>query len=225
MRRSPSEDDDLPAGTLLFSEDFDSPASASRWVINQSQPVSQATFAYDYSADGIPPAPNSVGGTTLGLKFVSLSSVTAGISASPIGGNFAGDYRLRFDMWINYDGPLFDGGSQSTECFDAGIGTTGDHPNWDDTGADGVWFALTGDNGYSDDYEAWVGTSEQARKPRRFTRVVRGTDRRPTIPFLAATRLRKRSRTTSRRFKRARPARATAASRGMMWSSPSKARM
>lgn len=155
-------DDDLPTGTLLFADGFETTNSALNWLVSQSQPVSTATFAYDYSADGIPPAPNTTNGTTLGLKFVSLSSTAAGISASPINGNFSGDYRLRFDMWINYNGPLFDGGSQSTECFDAGIGTTGTHVNWDATGADGIWFAVTGDNGYSDDYEVWVGPSEKA---------------------------------------------------------------
>jgi hypothetical protein len=159
------QDDDLPPGKLLFSENFDSPSSANGWVVNQSDPISETTFAYDYGADGIPPAPNTTNGTTLGLKFVALSSDTAGISVSPIGGNFTGDYRLRFDMWINYNGPMDFGGSQSTECFDAGIGTSGDHPNWDDGNGDGVWFAVTGDGGYSDDYEIWLGPNEQGNGP------------------------------------------------------------
>ncbi|MDB6124184.1 MAG: hypothetical protein JWQ71_3177 [Pedosphaera sp.] len=157
-------DDDLAPGTLLFSDNFDSAASASSWAVFKSDPANTLTFGYDYGADGIPSAPNSVGGTTKGLKFEALAATASGMSVSPIGQSFTGDYRLRFDMWINYNGPLDVGGNDSTECFDAGIGTSGNHVNWDagDSTIDGIWFAITGDGGYGDDYQVWINQNEQS---------------------------------------------------------------
>ncbi len=90
--------------------------------------------------------------------------------AVPANQSFAGDYRLRFDMWINVNGPLPGGGTSSTESLTAGIGTAGNRVQWTGTGstADGYWFAADGDGGVTDtsttfgDYCAFVGTSLQA---------------------------------------------------------------
>jgi len=71
-----------------------------------------------------------------------------GLSVSPLGKNFTGDYRLKFDMWINYNGPMPDGGPGSTQNFDAGVGTSGESAVWlysYPNPADGVWFSATGD--------------------------------------------------------------------------------
>ena len=157
-------EDDLAQGPALFADNFDA-NSSSGWTINQSQPDGNATFAYDYSADGLPSAPNSVGGTTKGLRLrVNDTNATAsGISLSPTGKNFTNDYRLRFDVWINYNGPLFDGGSQSTEFFAAGIGTKGITTQWSLGGAtvDGIWFAIDGDGGNGSDYRVWRSNVNQ----------------------------------------------------------------
>ncbi|MGI8966476.1 MAG: Calx-beta domain-containing protein, partial [Limisphaerales bacterium] len=160
------KDDDLPPGiTNLFSDSFDTDTSAN-WIVNANRPGDDIiTFAYNYSADGIPSAPKTTNGTTLGMKLEAniAGALRSGISASPVGGNFTGDFRIRFDMWINYNGPpLFDGGPESTELLTAGVGTTGTHPQWNSgsNNVDGVWFAVTGDGGVSDDYQAFKGTNE-----------------------------------------------------------------
>ena len=150
-----------PALTL-FADNFDVP-SAANWATNQSQASDKVTFAYDYSADGIPPAPHTTNGTTLGMKLEAniTAAAAAGVSASPKNQNFTGDYRLRFDMWINYNGPLFDGGSQSTEFIGAGVGTKGNVIEWANGGAavDGIWFSCDGDGGNGLDYRAWKGNT------------------------------------------------------------------
>jgi hypothetical protein len=82
-----------------------------------------------------------------------------------VGGNFIGNYRLKFDMWINYNGPMPDGGPGSTQNFDAGVGTSGDRVVWlNNPDADGVWFSTTGDGADGNtggDYDAFIGSSVQ----------------------------------------------------------------
>ncbi|MBI4328110.1 MAG: hypothetical protein HY674_23000, partial [Chloroflexi bacterium] len=148
--------DDLPAGTLLFSDNFDTDTT-SLWTVNVAHSDNFATFWYDYSADGIPPAPNSTNGTTRGLKLESnvSSGLFTGLSVSPTGRGFTGDYRLRFDLWINYNGPLAAGGSGSTQAATAGVGTKGEIPQWPGGSVDSVFFAVTGDGGSSIDYRAY----------------------------------------------------------------------
>jgi hypothetical protein len=155
-------DDETPAGSVLFSDDFETDSS-SQWVVNVADPDDAfVDFAWDYGANaGIPPAPGS--STTLGMRFRCGNTFLEmdGISASPLNGNFTGDYRLKFNLWINYNGPLPDGGPGSTQNFDAGIGTTGDHVNWLNAfDADGIWFDTTGDGADGNsggDYNAFNG--------------------------------------------------------------------
>ncbi len=126
-------DDEYPPGTVLFSDSFETDSSAN-WTVNSldSGADTHADFAYDYSAFSIPAAPASTN-TTKGLKIhcndVS-GSANNGLSVSPTGGNYSGDYRLKFDIWLNYNGPtnnsgLADGGHDSTMAFTAGLGTAG----------------------------------------------------------------------------------------------------
>ena len=138
---------DLLAGaTEIYSEDFDTDVS-NDWMINQSSDDTTATFAYDYSVDGIPPAPGGKGETTLGLKFTAneMEGAAAHIMASPSGQYFEGDYAVVFDLWMNVNGPLPGGGGGSTEFAAAGIGTSGDHVQVADDASDGAWFLVTGE--------------------------------------------------------------------------------
>ena len=149
---------------VLFSDNFDSDTTAN-WIVNAGASGNHAaTFFFDYSTIGIPSAPNSTGSTTRGLKLEANFGPTAafsGISVSPLGQNFTGDYILRFDMWMNFNGPLATGGSGSTHLTTAGIGTTGNiavHANMTNAAA-GVWFGATGDGGSGDttgDYRAYT---------------------------------------------------------------------
>jgi hypothetical protein len=144
----------------LFSENFDLDPTAN-WIINNNNlGTTAANFFFDYSTVGIPPAPNS-GGTTLGLKIgANLDPATApasglpGISVSPIGENFTGDYVLKFDWWSNYIGPLGTGATGSTMLSSFGIMSSGTSVNYPGV-IDGVVFMATGDGQNSADYRAY----------------------------------------------------------------------
>ncbi len=159
-------DDEAVPGTTLFTDNFET-SSASQWIVNtvDGGADSHADFAYDYSQLFVPPAPG--GSSTLGLRL--RCNETTGnrnaISVSPLGLNLQGDYRLKFNMWINYNGPMFDGGAGSTFHMNAGVGTTADHANLDNFGfVDGIWFSVDGDGGstfLAGDANAYIGADLQ----------------------------------------------------------------
>jgi len=75
---------------------------------------------------------------------------------------------LRFDLWINQNGPFPDGGIGSTEHFTAGLGTTGNQLHWTGAGGgtSGHWFVVDGEGGSTDtttttlpDFGALSGTT------------------------------------------------------------------
>ena len=158
----------LPPTQTLFSDNFDV-NTATSWTTNRSSTDTRITFNWDYSLINIPSAPSSTGGSTRGIRFeANLSNtLTAAVSVSPIGQNFGGNYRLRFDMWINANGPFPAGGSGSTEHLSAGVGTTGNNVQWNTGSADGVWFATDGEGQATDtsasspDWRAYVGIALQ----------------------------------------------------------------
>ncbi len=77
--------------------------------LNTASTDSLVTYGYDYTADFIPEAPNTRPGdaATTGVKAqanIAVRNDAADVVAlSPLGQTFAGNYRLRFDAWINYD--------------------------------------------------------------------------------------------------------------------------
>ncbi|MBI2946998.1 MAG: hypothetical protein HYY23_05090 [Verrucomicrobia bacterium] len=153
----------------LFSDDFDTDTSANWDVFNGSgngTPDFSAEFNFDYSKHKIPPAPNTTGNTTRGVKLnVNKNDDVAniaGVSIYPKGKTFSGNYALRFDMWMNYNGPAY-GGTGSTEYGTFGLNHKGDKVNWASaTDSDGVWFAVTGEAGAARDYEAFEGLAGAA---------------------------------------------------------------
>ncbi len=158
----------LHAQPILFSDDFDTDTAA-QWDVfegsNSGVPDFTAEFHYAYSTLGIPPAPNTTGGTTRGVKFTVNKNDnvpdTAGVSAYPKGRTFSGDYALRVDMWMGYNGGPF-GGTGSTEYGIFGLNHAGNKVTWDNanlTDSDGVWFAVTGEGGtgLTGDYRAYEG--------------------------------------------------------------------
>jgi hypothetical protein len=146
----------------LYSQTFDVDDTANWTVNNNGAGTNTANFFFDYSTVGIPSAPNSTGGTTLGLKLgANLNPATApgsgnipGISVSPTGRSFTGTYRLRFDCWSNYIGPLNVGATGSTELTTFGIMSSGTAANFPGS-AEAVWFAATGDGQSSSDYRIY----------------------------------------------------------------------
>lgn len=160
--------DDIPDGTVAFSDNFDTETSQN-WVVNEAHPESnRATFNWNYSEAGIPSAPNSTGGTTFGLKLEANTGVTptfTGLSVSPLDKGFEGDYRLSFDMWINFNGPLDVGGTGSTMSLSAGVGTSGDRAQFPGTSVEGVLFSATGDGGSGSDWRAYAATGAPLQPP------------------------------------------------------------
>lgn len=136
----------------------DAMSSGAGWGVNANNADSAATFGYDYSADDIPEAPNSVGGdtATTGVKLEAnlADGALSVFSIYPVGESFSGDYSLRFDAWINYDvDERINGGSAgTTEFIGGGIG-------YDDTLADvgvGAEVLATGDGGSGSDWRVFA---------------------------------------------------------------------
>ena len=151
------------ADTVLFLDTFDAGSSAAQWTLFSAGGDYTADFAFDYSTRGIPSAPSSTGGTTIGLKFtVNKNDAIAAkdaVSAFLNTATFAGNQTLKFDMWLNYNGGA-GGGSGSTEFAAAGINHAGTQVIWpDNTASDGLWFAVCGEGGESDDYRAYVNAT------------------------------------------------------------------
>ena len=171
----------------IYVNDFDSDTTASWNVNNNGNGTNAADFFFDYSTVGIPPAPNSVGGTTRGLKLSANisgvappggASVLSGISVSPTGQSFTGNYKLKFDWWHNWLGAAFtppstggigsaSGGSGSTQLSTFGVLTSGTTSNYVGV-ADSVFFAADGDGASTADYRIYssqVQSSHQIPDP------------------------------------------------------------
>lgn len=152
----------LAQSSFAYTDDFDAGTSASGWSAVLSHADASANFALDYGTVlGIPSAPHSVGGTTIGMGFLANQSagVQQGISASPIGQSFTGNFRIQFDMWLNYNGPVgvvggLPGGSGSTQVGSFGWGTSGASAQWAG-GSSSILFGATGDGGSSFDYRLY----------------------------------------------------------------------
>ncbi len=151
-------------GQSVFQDNFDDQNGALRWLFNRStgNGDSSVDFAYNYADIGIPAAPRS-NGSTFGMRFLvnqgldPLSDVGEfqGISASPIDQHFAGDFRIRFDLWMNVIGPFPGGGSGSTQSASFGLGTSGATVQWAGE-KHSAMFAVTGDGGSTQDYRAYL---------------------------------------------------------------------
>lgn len=182
----------LPAlqAQTLFSDNFDADTSA-LWTVSTSDAGADtfATFAHDYSADGIPSAPNSAG-TTRGLKFTANNAApgaAAGLSASPNGQLFTGDYELRFDLWINANGPFPAGGTGSTQFASAGLGLGAPAVVWSGGAPAGVpWFGVSGEGGSTQDYRAHVGGTQFGDASGVYAAGTTGEPRNSLNPFYTA---------------------------------------
>ncbi len=151
----------LTASAQLFSDNFDVDSSAN-WAVNKSgNPTGNlATFAFDYSTYGIASAPGS-GGTTRGLRLQAnvTGALFSGLSASPLGQSFTGDYELRANVWMNYLGPGPTGGSGTTQVAGMGIGTAGTTAQWAGGTQDSVHFGTTLDGQSAVDWRAYSSAS------------------------------------------------------------------
>ncbi|HEX5177092.1 MAG TPA: hypothetical protein VFV83_08690 [Chthoniobacteraceae bacterium] len=148
---------------IVYADNFDIDSSLGYTITADAD--TNATFAFNYAPLGIPSAPNSVGGTTLGLKLEANNGddtgATAALSLAPLGRSFAGDFTIRFDMWINANGPFPGGGIGSTQFVTAGVGTAGMTVHRSTSFADGTWFAVDGEGGSGIDYRIHFDTALQ----------------------------------------------------------------
>lgn len=179
----------LQASPVLFEDNFETDSSASWNVFDGAEnntPDFSVQFGFVYTTNSytsngvrftIPPAPNSTSGSSRGVKVaVNKDDVAAraGVNIYPKGKSFSGNYALRFDMWIGYNGGE-GGGTGSTEFGIFGINHTGTQVNWAPTAgqpgslttSDGVWFAVTGEGGAAGDYRNYEG--DAAGAPLRYT--------------------------------------------------------
>lgn len=145
----------LPA-QILYQDNFDLGTSGASWTAKLSGADALANFAYNYGAIGIPSAPHSVGGSTVGMNFVVNQSagVFQGVSATPNGQSFSGNFQIRFDMWLNYVGPLGAGGSGSTQLGSFGWGVSGANAEWA-SASSGLMLAASMDGGSAQDYRLY----------------------------------------------------------------------
>jgi hypothetical protein len=163
-------DDDHEVKPILFADTFESDTSAN-WAVqfgaNNGLQDYSAQFAYDYSADGIDPAPHG-NGTSKGLKVTvnkdeASASGAAGVNLYPKGQSFNGSYALRFDMYLTYNPSV----AGTTEHALFGVNHTGSFTNRHDTaGSDGLWFAVETDgsaSGGGRSYTSYIGSP--AAKP------------------------------------------------------------
>jgi len=138
----------------LYRDEMTSGAS---WGMNSTADTA-ATFGYNYSADGIPEAPNSILGNTAtsGVKLTAnngdLIDAAAYFTLYPVGKNFTGNYQLRFDAWMNFDADELAGAAVgTTEFLGGGIG----YDNVTADVASGAQLIATGDGGSGSDWRAF----------------------------------------------------------------------
>jgi hypothetical protein len=157
----------LPESSTLFQDDFETDTSTNwniRFGANNGIYDAEVFWSFDYRLLGIPPAPNSRAGTGRGLlvqvnKTNSLAGGSAGINFYPKDRTFAGDYALRFDLFVHL------GDAAPSEHTLVGLNHSGSatnrvtqsaDPNSTTRGGDGIWFALGSDGSDARDCAAYT---------------------------------------------------------------------
>ena len=151
----------LPASAQAqpYSENFEVDPTGN-WRVNSGPSDSAANFFFDYSTVGIPTAPSGPGSHGMKLQANLTNGIFSGMSVSPIGQSFTGDYRVRFDWWANFNGPFPAGGSGSTNLSTFGVGTGGLTAQWPGAAQESVWFAATGDGNSASDWRAYSSAAQ-----------------------------------------------------------------
>ncbi len=167
------DNESLPA-PVLFSDDLNLDRSAD-WLVrfgaNNQIYDGSVIWAYDYSTRGIPVAPSTLDGTTVGVfaqvnKTNASVAGAAGINLYPAGQTFSGNYALQFDMFLAY------GSASTTEHAMVGLNHSGlltnrvtqsaTDTNNTARGGDGVWAAIETDGSNNRDYTLYAATSQTA---------------------------------------------------------------
>jgi hypothetical protein len=133
---------------LVFSDNL---SSSSGWTV-LGDADTDAEFGYNYSADGIPAAPN--GSDTVGLKLqanIATGTVATVAAVRPLGVSGT-PYRVSFDVWSNYALA----GAGTTEFAGGGVGHDGVT-----AGLSGASLLIAGDGGSTRDYRLYKNDGEQ----------------------------------------------------------------
>jgi len=165
-------DDEQPPGPILFSDDFDSDTSANyavRFGAVNGIDDKVVLFNFDYSTEGLPSAPHSVGGTTRGLKVTvnknDATASAAAVNVYPLNVSFSNDFALRFDMYLRFSSAA----AGTTEHAIFGVNHSGNNTNRDGlAGSDGVWFAVETDGSASSSgrsYAIYASTNPAVAPP------------------------------------------------------------
>lgn len=152
------------SAAVVISDNFNSGASAANYsVVSSDLTSSFPTFAYNYAAMGIPSAPNSGDSSTLGVKLDANFSAPGAAEGVTLFTNasLSGDYTVKFDAWLNANGPFPDGGSGSTNYLTAGVGSNGTTNNFVANTGNGGWTAVNGENGSGTDYRFYKDAALQ----------------------------------------------------------------
>ncbi len=164
-------DDEVPAETVLWSDNFHTDTSANYTVAaactNGETADYEIAWAYEYNTPWLIPAAPLSGGNIYGarLRVNKFGGGTAaGLNVYPTGQSFSGNYALRFDMYL-----MMGGGSYTTEYAIFGINHSGTKTNWfrNTTLApgnvpagwqfDGIWCDVEADGSASGDYVMYSG--------------------------------------------------------------------
>ena len=144
-------DDELPAETVLWSDNFDAGTSGANYGITAAARDGSVDdyildFGFNYSTPaGIPTPPGTA--TTVGFKLTAnkndVLARSAGVNVFPTNQVFSGNYALRFNLFLNY------GANNNSEQVLFGINTSGSATNWtsgsfsNTFSGDGIWVGMT----------------------------------------------------------------------------------
>jgi hypothetical protein len=149
----------ISSAAPFYANNFETNTTAN-WTVNGSAGTDNFTdFFFDYSTAGIPQAPSGAGQRGLKMYANHTSAVFGGVSVSPNGQSFSGNYKVLFDWWGNFNGPFPVGGSGSTQLSTFGIGTSGTVAQWPGGTQDSIWFGGTADGNSSSDWRAYSPTA------------------------------------------------------------------
>lgn len=174
----------VPAGTVLFSDDFETDPTGANWSVAFASYTNGSSdfnlvFGYDYTSgtvgnlSPIPAAPHSTHGDTKGVYMTvnKNAGVSAGLNLYLKNHNFGSNYALRFDMFLVENSA----GTAQSKVENAlfGINHDGLHTNWfrnpvtgtslpaSPTPSDGIFFDVgadgNGGGGAPYDFAAWSG--------------------------------------------------------------------
>jgi hypothetical protein len=158
---------------VIYSTDFETNQSASWTVVGDDAGAANdfsANFAYDYSTyaptapdttpASIPAAPSGAGtkGLRLDANHADATAAAAAVTAYVNAASGLSQYTLKFDLFVNYNGPS-GGGSGSTEFITVGGNATNSSVTdsaWPTF--TGFWWTMTGEGGAAQDYRYYEGT-------------------------------------------------------------------